>query len=87
MTIKIKLQLFIINASIHHEGLIKLLATQEEINILFLPPFYPELVEVEAVFAGINNKVNRNLSKTKRNLQNFEGKKKIIIELQKFQRK
>ena len=54
-----------INASIHFGGLIKKLAAQEEINILFLPPYCPELAAVETVFAVIKAKVKGNISKIK----------------------
>ena len=78
---KTKWHLFKINASIHHGKILKKLAAQEDLKMIFLPPYSPELAPVEIVFAVIKAKIRRSIGKTKCNFQKDEGKKTIIAAL------
>ena len=78
MMCKLKWLLSKINASIHHGKLLKRLATQEDLQILFLLPYNPELAPIESVFATIKAKMKRTISKETCNFKKNEGKRKII---------
>ena len=78
---KHKWQLFKINASIHHGKLLKKLAAQEDLQILFLPPYNPELAPIETVFATIKAKMKRAITNESWNFKKDEGKSKIIAAL------
>ena len=84
MMLRVKSHLSKINASIHHGKLLKKLATQEDLEIVFLPPYSPELAPIETVFALIKAKIRRNLDQIKWSFQKYEGKKKIINALSKI---
>ena len=69
MMLRVKSHLSKINASIHHGKLLKKLATQEDLEIVFLPPYSPELAPIETVFALIKAKIRRNLDQIKWSFQ------------------
>ena len=84
MMLRVKSHLSKINASIHHWKLLKKLATQEDLETVFLPPYSPELARIKIVFAFIKAKIRRNLDQIEWSFQKYEGKKKIINALSKI---
>ena len=53
-------------------------------QVIFLPPYTPELYPIETVFGVIKNKMKRMISNERYNFQTLKGKIKIIKVLSKI---
>ena len=66
-----------INASIHHGWIIKRLTIEEDLKMLFLPAYYPELAPIETLFSLIKTKVRRNVDEEQWDFSKDTGTLKI----------